>query len=365
MGTGLGRFPSILARCVILPLVGTALQFIFGDLPNEWLQYPFSVIAAINYVYLLVLLFYLKKTQPFVLTQSDTPHCTAVLLIIVFMTLIMGLSGVRFYHSWPFVLVLLHFMTITGFRTIAELSHFRQSRKSALIAHLGLFLLLVAAIFGNADKRYITVNAPLEEEVNSGLDKQLNVQRLPFLVKLHKFELDEYPSEIMVPEGCTWESTSHFDNAIPQEDGTFKDMLHVGAAPATYVKATYQGKPYEGWVSCGSFIFPPSYIALPDSNYIYMPRPQARSYSSVLSVLHDDGTRTKQTIQVNHPMRVGSWCIYQKSYHVEQGKWSDVSILECVRDGWYPLSCISLWLLMLSAVVAVLEVRILNKKISE
>ena len=67
--------------------------------------------------------------------------------------------------------------------------------------------------------------------------------------------------------------------------------------------------------------------------------------------MEEGGVRRDVDIEVNHPARVGSWRIYQVSYDIAGARWSDTSVLECVRDPWYGAAHVALWLLLASGVV--------------
>ncbi|MBQ2416121.1 MAG: hypothetical protein II283_06805, partial [Alistipes sp.] len=51
------------------------------------------------------------------------------------------------------------------------------------------------------------------------------------------------------------------------------------------------------------------------------------------------------------PATLGSWKIYQVGYDNARGRWSTHSVLECVRDGWYPVTHVALWLTIAAGVV--------------
>ena len=70
-------------------------------------------------------------------------------------------------------------------------------------------------------------------------------------------------------------------------------------------------------------------------------------------VIDDDGEHI-YNIEVNNPARVGPWRIYQVGYDTERGRWSTTSVLECVKDGWFPLIQIALWLILASGVAMAL-----------
>ena len=131
------------------------------------------------------------------------------------------------------------------------------------------------------------------------------------------------------------------------------EMVHTGATPAVYLKATNSatGESYSGWVSCGSHIFEPSYLRLGERYAIAMPRRDAKRYLSRVDVEQMSGERQRFDIEVNHPARIGAWRIYQVGYDTARGRWSSVSVLECVKDGWYSAIHIALWLMLSAGVV--------------
>ena len=54
---------------------------------------------------------------------------------------------------------------------------------------------------------------------------------------------------------------------------------------------------------------------------------------------------------MNKPASVGSWKIYQSGYDSSLGKFSTISILECVKDGGYIAIHIAMWTILLSCVL--------------
>ncbi len=245
------------------------------------------------------------------------------------------------------------------------------------MAHLGAFILLVAGIFGCGDMQRVTVTATLDRPVGVGRDRAGDGTELPFAVTLREFRMDEYPPKLYLLDTGTESSSRDFvsvdhDGACGTIDGWFvradryldmaghmpdeeeyRAMKHVGAAPAVHVTAenTLSGERYEGWVSCGSHIFEPSYLRLGDRYAVAMPRREAKRYLSRVTVTDADGHSENCDIEVNHPARVGAWRIYQVGYDTSRGRWSTVSVLECVRDPWYVAAHIALWLMLAAGVV--------------
>ena len=79
-----------------------------------------------------------------------------------------------------------------------------------------------------------------------------------------------------------------------------------------------------------------------------MPQREAKKYLSRVEVTNKKQTRTFD-IAVNHPATLGPWKIYQTGYDSERGRWSTISVLECVKDGWYTLVHIAMWMILAAA----------------
>lgn len=72
-------------------------------------------------------------------------------------------------------------------------------------------------------------------------------------------------------------------------------------------------------------------------------------FVSAVTVYTQEGSAWQDTIEVNHPLKVGGWLIYQLGYDRMKGRWSDISIFELVRDPWLPYVYAGIIMLMLGA----------------
>ena len=378
-------------RCLLLFVVGIVLQCVVGDFDNSFLRYPWGLILAVNYLYLLVLLHFQRDKWRWVNRLSDHYASVSALGSMVLMTIIFGLTrqdasteglvGLlgfsRMTSSWPFNLLLFYFTTTVGLAVVDDLHHWRQRGLAAMMSHLAVFVVLTCGMFGSADKMRITVNAHLERPVAEGIDSKGVSQTLPFAITLKEFAMEEYPPKLYLLD--TRQESSSEDFLLVEEatsegeiDGwklrvervidmagrmpdseEWIEMVHTGAAPAIYLKATnpVTGESYSGWVSCGSHIFEPSYLRLGERYAVAMPRRDAKRYLSRVDVEQMSGERERFDIEVNHPARIGAWRIYQVGYDTARGRWSSVSVLECVKDGWYSAIHIALWLMLSAGVV--------------
>ena len=378
-------------RCLLLFVVGIVLQCVVGDFDNGFLRYPWGLILAVNYLYLLVLLHFQRDKWRWVNRLSDHYASVSALGSMVLMAIIFGLTrqdasteGVvgllgfsRMTSSWPFNLLLFYFTTTVGLAVVDDLHHWRQRGLAAMMSHLAVFVVLTCGMFGSADKMRVTVNAHLERPVAEGIDSKGVSQTLPFAITLKEFAMEEYPPKLYLLD--TRQESSSEDFLLVEEttsegeiDGwqlrvervidmagrmpdseEWLEMVHTGAAPAIYLKATNPatGESYSGWVSCGSHIFEPSYLRLGERYAVAMPRRDAKRYLSRVDVEQMSGERERFDIEVNHPARIGAWRIYQVGYDTARGRWSSVSVLECVKDGWYSAIHIALWLMLSAGVV--------------
>ena len=378
-------------RCLLLFVVGVVLQCVVGDFDNGFLRYPWGLILAVNYLYLLILLHFQRDKWRWVNRLSDHYASVSALGSMVLITILFGLTrqdvsteglvGLlgfsRMTSSWPFNLLLFYFTTTVGLTVVDDLHHWRQRNLAAMMSHVAVFVVLTCGMFGSADKMRVTVNAHLERPVAEGIDSKGVSQTLPFAITLKEFAMEEYSPKLYLLDTHQESSSEDFllveDAAAKGEiDGwqlrverlidmagrmpdsdEWREMIHTGAAPAVYLSATNTatGATYSGWVSCGSHIFEPSYLRLGERYAVAMPRRDAKRYLSRVDVEQMSGERKRFDIEVNHPARVGAWRIYQVGYDTARGRWSSISVLECVKDGWYSAIHISLWLMLSAGVV--------------
>ena len=119
----------------------------------------------------------------------------------------------------------------------------------------------------------------------------------------------------------------------------FTDFHSMGATYAAYLKAVnrknQQAK--EGWVSCGSILFPYKALRLDSLTSLVMPEREPRRFASDVMVYTKDKQTKEACIEVNKPLSIAGWKIYQLSYDETKGKWSRMSVFELVRDPWLPI----------------------------
>lgn len=402
------NYGTAFLRCALLLVAGTTLQLTAGGIDGGFLRHPWGIVLAVNYLYLLILAYSYSDRYRWLRTLWDDRACISSLVTLLLLVMVFGLvrqdgaeeglSGVlglsRMRSAWAFNIILLYFMTVLGIRAVSDVTAlFRSVRSRAdgeapseysrvfrriavTVIHTAVFLVLLAGMFGAGDRVRCRLTAHQGVPEGMALTDDGRVVGLPFSVVLRKFSIDEYPPRLYVRdmhvgedseeflsveeegasasfEGWTFSADTVLDMAgrLPSET-VYRAMEHVGAVPAVHVTAVsgLTGETRSGWVSCGSHIFAASSLDLGGGKVLVMPYPQARRYLSEVTVTVD-GKATDMDIGVNHPGKVGSWRIYQSGYDTSKGKWSTVSILECVRDPWYGAVHVALWLILAAGAV--------------
>jgi hypothetical protein len=317
----------------------------------------------------------------------DRPACIVSLASLLVMSLLFGLIrqdastdgfwGVLGYtdmtSSWTFNFFLIHFMTVMGLKSIDDVWHWKKRNLSVIVFHVAVLAVLASGIFGSGDKIRVKIATTVGKPVQTGVSNGNQQVELPFVLRLTDFTLEEYPprihrvtenllsKEFVVVEGennegvlGSWqvEYLEYLDMAGRlHPDSAYISMQHVGATTAVLVKATHSETRQEvrGWISCGSHIFDGSALSLPDGSSLVMPRRGVKKYLSSVELESKEGKKHLE-IAVNHPATIGSWKIYQSGYDSDRGRWSTLSLLECVKDAWYMPVYVALWLILAAGV---------------
>lgn len=377
MGAGLRQYKQSILRCATLLGVGTALQFLCGDIDNTVLHYPWSLVLSLNYIYLLVLLHHWLAKSIFLRWLVGRSCCVSLLSLLALMMVWMGLSGIPLQHTWPFCILMFCLLTVVGLTLVDDVAHIRQRSFVRMFSHAGIFLFLAAAMFGSADMQKVKVTTQLDHPVQMGYDDSGSLVELPFQLTLRHFTVEEYaPTVVLHSPDESLSSIGSFslssdtvmhklgnwhirvsqyspEAVYDSEKDSVMVMKHVGAAPMAYLQV-FDGRSEcvgQGWVSSGSFLFHPVALALPDGFMLSMSAPMPKSFCSEVWLTDGDNERHQFDILVNHPAHYDTWYLYQMGYDTERGRWSDISILECVRDPWHPVKQVALWTLLLAALL--------------
>ena len=75
-----------------------------------------------------------------------------------------------------------------------------------------------------------------------------------------------------------------------------------------------------------------------------------KRFASEIQILTKSGKNIQTTVDVNKPVEVDGWKIYQYGYDTQMGARSQISILELVSDPWLPLVYTGIYMMLAGAV---------------
>jgi hypothetical protein len=340
---------------------------------------PFNILIIFVFAALL-LFFHLRYRESNVVTWiSSIPAAISSISIYAFLVLLLGfipqnsqetskflsysgLSHVK--SSWPFILIQFYFLTSLGMVTLRRAIPFKTKNIGFLLNHFGLWLTLLAAGLGSADIKTLTINLYEDGKINNiASSEQGEMYKMPFAIKLLKFDVVQYNAKLAVvniqtnkynmgkakslpfvatnfeTELANWQikvkgylPSAMFDN------GNIKESTLTGSFPAAYVftKNKLSGDTVSGWITSGSFSVDPTYLKLKGLEVLTLTQPEPKKFSSKL-IVYDELTVDTVNLEVNKPYSVRGWDIYQVGYDESKGKWSNQSVIEAVQDPWLPI----------------------------
>jgi len=110
----------------------------------------------------------------------------------------------------------------------------------------------------------------------------------------------------------------------------------------------------QGWVTCGSYLFPYQSLALDDSVSLVMADREPQRFVSRVQILSKKDENVVTDIEVNKPFTIDGWKIYQLNYDTSRGKWSEISELELVKDPWLPVVYAGIFMMAIGAICMIL-----------
>ena len=271
--------------------------------------------------------------------------------------------------SWSFILLLLYFLWILGSVVLKRLSRLKWRDTGFLLNHAGLFIAVFTAFLGSSDLQRIKLTANLNAPEWRAIKENNEIIELPLAIELKSFTIDEYPPKLMLLDNMTgkplpekqpknvpvetcpltadlldWklEITKYLPSAAAvfnRDTVHYVEYLSEGATSALYVKAhnINDKTKKEGWISCGNHFFPYSSLRLNEKASLIMPALEPKRFASGIMVYTQAGETKEATVEVNNPLSVAGWKIYQLSYDEALGKWSRSSVFELVKDPWLPV----------------------------
>jgi len=279
--------------------------------------------------------------------------------------------------NWAFILIIFQFLTCLGLISIKRILQFKWSNFGFILNHLGLFLALTAGILGTGDLQRLSINTYEGKPSWIATDAQKNQVELPFAFYLKDFLIEEYNPKLALVDNKTGSiahnngknlylvekgETYYFNNFevtinefLPTSvrlGDRYHKVNELGSPPSAKVtvKNVENDSIQTAWISSGSFSQPFESLKISEQYSIVMTIPEVKKFSSDIDILTKEGERISTVLEVNKPFKHKGWKIYQLSYDDKMGKWSNLSVLELVKDPWIPLIYIGIFMMIAGAI---------------
>jgi hypothetical protein len=369
-------------------LLGFVMQAASGGVVLRSTGFPWNLIAGLVFLALLIVAFVLWQKNPVMKWLGGVKAALPGILGFTFLILLMGFvkqdvspqSGLsklfgltHIVHTWPFILINLYLMILLGIVIMKRLTAFNLKNVGFFLNHFGLFLVLFSTALGSSDLQRVRMNCYEKEVEHIGLDSSGKQIEMPFDIKLLNFNIDEFRPKVTIVDNQSGQIVEQKGKAqyevldrnlfdlynyhleveqFLETSGKVGDSYFAvnepGAAPSANVKVTTQngGSVVSGWICSGSYAHQPEALKISELYSLVMLPAEPRKFSSELNIQTKNGKKVTTTIEVNRPFKIDGWTIYQLSYNTEMGRWSNLSVLELVRDPWLPVVYFGIFLMM-------------------
>nr|WP_314559079.1 cytochrome c biogenesis protein ResB [uncultured Capnocytophaga sp.] len=392
---------SILVSCISL-VIGFILQVSLGSISKSWFTFPYNIIGGFVFVVLITAVYFLFRKSAFISRFSSAPF--AIVTVVTLGVLTIGLGSINVNaeevaHSfigklgldditktWYFGVIFVLALMNLWFAILKRSLVYEAKNIPFLLNHFGLWLVMFAGVLGQGDLVRLKMNLYKDKPEWRAYTDDNKMAELPIALELKEFSIDIYPNKLFVidtsgtalpkekPQGFMlekegdnatllhWKITLHqyLEKAIPDTDSTYTHHLMWGATNAAKVTIedlrTHTKK--TDWISAGNFQLSPRAIHLDDMHTLVMAPPEARKFQSQVRI-YEKGKEgvLEEKIEVNHPITVDGWRIYQLSYDERMGRWSELSVIELISDPWLPVVYVGIFLLLLGGVAFLFQAK--------
>lgn len=266
------------------------------------------------------------------------------------------------FSSWPFALTVLFFLVNLGLSLVWKTVPFRSSNLQFILFHAGFWIALACGLLGASDLQRVIIPLYEGQETSRGYNsREKTMVDLPFSLYLDDFEMQEYApqlalydpaTELLVPDesnavlqaseglemswpGLTVRVLDYLPHGRPGSDGVPVASAPEDGVAYVSVEGTVDGERFSGWLGTGGPHVEPAFIAVGTRVLVLIPG-SASSYRSEVSIRGRDAGTVDTVLEVNRPVSVNGWKLYQMGYDEQAGRWSRLSLVEGVRDPWLP-----------------------------
>jgi hypothetical protein len=274
-------------------------------------------------------------------------------------------TGLRAIYTSPLfataiLLLLVNLVTVTGRRLATP----RSVNPGFLLNHLGLLLVLVGAMAGAVQHHKATLTIGEGETSSLAVSDDNTQYVLPAKITLNSFDIEKYPPKLAALEfsplgenhkmatDTEWPATGHHFRpfgvdvaieeyipfAFPDEQGNWAPAAGQHGLPAARVRVTVpSGKAKEGWITpeISDLGIAAHFLDVDEQYRVGLLEQTPKAYRSHLTIVEPGKAARTVVLEVNHPISVGNWLLYQTSYKLSMN--GRISFIEAVTDPALPI----------------------------
>ncbi|MGL4908274.1 MAG: cytochrome c biogenesis protein ResB [Bacteroidales bacterium] len=370
-------------------VVGLLLQLIIGDFNFFLLARPANYIALAIITAIIVLLSSLSAIRKTANILSGIPMSLSLIVSFTLLTIIMGITPQSNHQShtrlaldamtknWAFILIYILLLLSLGTLIARRIKQFRWKDYSFYLNHIGLWIFLVASGLGYADMERYVMHVQEGETEWRVFDDEDNMKELPIAITLNDFDMDYYAPKLAIIDKETGDILPHnkpqflqidtlspigklnewtveihqyIHQAVRSSDSTYRAVPMPGATPAVKVTATKGNTKYTSWICGGNQAQLFMTMPLDEQSSMVMTVADPRVFTSNIAVYTQNEKQAQAVIEVNKPLSIDNWTIYQYGYDNEAGRLSSYSSFELVYDPWITPVYLGIIMMMMGSI---------------
>jgi len=333
------------------------LIYIFFKKTNfiKWLQSSFLAISTIAWLFILVIIMGIFEQN----SQKEG--------------LIHDLHLNNIVYSKPFIIIELALFTNLLIVIYSKISEFSIRNFSFIINHLGILIIIISLSFGAGDIEKYTIQIDKQNYIWGASNKEKTTE-LAFALKLKDFHIEMFPAKIAIVENKTDNIIDGNSNIISANkdsvikfneykislqkyynngvfiNNNFYSVNDQGAAPTAMLSIETNNTIDTCYVSCGSYMYPSKFYSINSDYTLVMLEPEPKLFKSDIKVTYKNSKTENISIEVNKPVNIYGWDIYQTDYNKDMGRWSEYSVIEIVKDPWLNIVYIGIFMMIIGAI---------------
>ena len=245
--------------------------------------------------------------------------------------------------------------------------------------HVGLLVVIVGMLAGGSQMQKVKLHLLQGTSASQGEDEHGKTVDLGATVTLKQFTIEKFPPKLFVAKikgmeldhpitDGEWVSAGHHFRAhgldvqvlkyypLAMPDMHQKEWLpsEKHGLPAADIRVTApDGTSSEAWITPGidSLGIPPNPMFVSDGlYYVCFEEQMPKTFRSDIAIATPGAPAWNTSLEVNQPVRVGNWMLYQNSYTISMG--GRASVIEAVCDPALPVVYTGLVCMLLGAFLA-------------